>query len=101
MRDKRTISVHAKHPLSSDTEAAIDALADAILAKDEYRDMLGIPRIGREPDFQNGRWCVHCVNSLPVDWTGPCDVYGAQTSVFVSQEPRTPCESHVLWPSKP
>jgi len=101
MSDDPIIIVHATHPLTSDTAAAIDAIADAVMAKDEYRDELGVPRIGREPDFQNGRWCVHCYNSLPVDWTGPCDVCGAQTSVLVSQEPRTPCESHVLWPSKP
>ena len=99
MDDKPIVIVHAKYPLTSDTAEAIDTLLDAILAKDEYRDMLGVPRIGREPDFRNGRWCVHCSNSLPMEWTGPCDVCGGRTGH--QSQPAKPCESYTIWPSTP
>lgn len=50
-----------------------------MLDSDRHRDMLGLPRKGREPDYFNGRWCVRCHNSLPLDWVEPCDVCGAAT----------------------
>ena len=45
-------------------------------AVNTFHDVLGVPRLGREPDFINGRWCIKCQNSLPLDHEGPCDVCG-------------------------
>jgi len=47
-------------------EAAMDAFCDAY----------GVVRPGREPDYLYGRWCIKCHNSLPTEWSGPCDVCG-------------------------
>jgi hypothetical protein len=47
---------------------------------DAVHDLLGLPRKGREPDYLDGRFCPRCHNSLPLDWTEPCDVCGAATS---------------------
>ena len=39
-----------------------------------FYDAHEVVRPGREPDVINGRWCIKCGNSLPLDWKGPCDV---------------------------
>jgi len=69
-------TVHAKDP---EMEAVLQKIVDFNVDKDEFRDMLGLPRKGREPDYLHGRWCIRCHNSLPDDWKDPCDVCGAQT----------------------
>ena len=45
-------------------------------AVDAFHDAFGVVRRGREADYRHGRWCPRCHNSLPADWTGPCDVCG-------------------------
>lgn len=73
-------TVHAKDPKDAALAEMAQKVFDHILESDEARDMCGIPRKGREPDYLYGRWCVRCHNSLPDDWgIKPCDVCGAAT----------------------
>lgn len=66
-------------------EGVLQKIVDYLADKDEFRDMIGMPRKGREPDYLYGRWCVKCHNSLPEDWgIKPCDVCGAATGSTVS-----------------
>lgn len=65
---------------SEEVRDTLQQVINHALKQNEYRDMLGLPRIGREPDYMNGRWCIGCHNSLPMDWQGPCDVCGKATS---------------------
>jgi hypothetical protein len=73
---ERLFQVHAK---DTAMEYVLQKIVDALSEKDEFRDMVGLPRKGREPDYLYGRWCIRCHNSLPEGWVQPCDVCGAQT----------------------
>lgn len=72
-------TVTAKDPKDAALAEMANKLFEHMQAKDEFRDMCGIPRVGREPDYLYGRWCIRCHNSLPLDWKDPCDVCGSQT----------------------
>lgn len=75
-------TVKAKDPAM---EAVLQKIVDHVAESDEFRDMIGMARKGREPDYLYGRWCVRCHNSLPEDWgIKPCDVCGAATGSTVS-----------------
>jgi len=73
---ERLFQVHAK---DTAMEYVLQKIVDALIEKDEFRDMVGLPRKGREPDYLYGRWCIRCHNSLPEGWVQPCDVCGAKT----------------------
>lgn len=68
----------AQQYMAETFQKIIDHIADS----DEYRDEVGLPRKGREPDYLYGRWCIRCHNSLPEDWgIKDCDVCGAATGI--------------------
>lgn len=74
---ERLLIVEAKDPKYAESAKVMQLLLDNWLKDDKIRDMFGIPRVGREPDYLNGRWCIRCHNSLPGDWgLKPCDVCG-------------------------
>lgn len=77
------ITVHAKNPNDEALAELAQKLLDFWMSQDDVRDSMGLPRKGREPDYINGRWCVKCYNSLPLDWEEkPCDVCGAPTGIM-------------------
>ena len=75
----RIFNVEARDYIDGKMREAMQALVDHITDSDEFRDEVGIPRVGREPDYLNGRFCLRCRNSLPMDTVEPCDVCGAPT----------------------
>jgi hypothetical protein len=77
--DDPLFTVVAKKPEYEDMAAVLQKILDHVKDTDRFRDMVGIPRKGREPDYVLGRWCIRCHNSLPDDWKSPCDVCGSQT----------------------
>jgi hypothetical protein len=83
-------------PIQSERSVAIENM---------LRDMCGVPRKGREPDYLNGRWCIKCHNSLPEDWgVKPCDICGAATGFQGSLDgllADTPCESTIIYKGVP
>lgn len=77
---ERLFTVVAKDPAKQEMADILQKIFDHIWETDEFRDKVGFPRKGREPDYLYGRWCVKCQNSLPEDWgIKPCDVCGAAT----------------------
>ncbi len=63
-------------------DAAADYVDEKIKAAvNAFYDAHGVVRPGRDPDYINGRWCIGCHNSLPLDWRGPCDVCGKVNEV--------------------
>ena len=51
-------------------------------AVDGFHDAFGVARPGREPDYLDGRWCIKCHNSLPLYWSGPCDICGYEPTAI-------------------
>ena len=72
-------------PEKREAEVFLDKVMGGLRDSDQFRDMLGCVRKGREPDYRNGHWCVRCGNSLPRGWVEPCDVCGAKTVVTVKK----------------
>lgn len=68
--------IEAKSPEFKTHAELLQEILNTPEVENRLRDLAGIPRIGRQPDYLNGRWCIGCHNSLPDDWRGPCDVCG-------------------------
>lgn len=69
-------TVYAKDPAKQYIADVMEKLISRWLEDDAVRDEMHIPRKGREPDYINGRWCIKCHNSMPVEQKTVCDVCG-------------------------
>lgn len=69
-------TVHAKDHAKQYIADVMEKLLAHWMEDDAVRDEMHLPRKGREPDYINGRWCIKCHNSMPVDQKTACDVCG-------------------------